>query len=278
METVMPDYLFYYWAGVIFVFGSLIGSFLNVVIARLPNEESIIFPASKCPLCGHSIRFHDNIPLVSYVWLGGRCRDCGSAISLRYPLVELAAASLALLLYLKWGFGATFLVFAIFCAAQIVVFFIDLDHMIIPDAISLNCLPIGLSAAIMGFIPGLDWKYSFAGAFLGAAVLYIPAVLYEFIRGDEGLGGGDVKLLAMIGAFTGPYGVIFVLLVSSIAGSLVGIAAMVIQGTGGTTRIPFGPFLSGAAILYLFAGPQLLDRFLSLWLDYFGRFVLGALF
>lgn len=271
----MDPYLYYYWAAVSFSFGLIVGSFLNVVIARLPMEESLVFPPSKCPRCDTPIHWYDNIPVLSYLALMGRCRHCGNPISFRYPLVELIAGGLALALYVKLGLTPALPVFAIFTAAMIVVCFIDLDHMIIPDAISLNCVPIGMSAAILGLIPGVDWKYSFMGTGLGVAALYIPAFLYELIRGDEGLGGGDIKLLGMIGAFTGPYGVVFVLFVSSITGSIVGIAAMILNQSDSATRIPFGPFLSGAAVLYVLSGPELIVSFLTLWLRAFGGLLTG---
>jgi leader peptidase (prepilin peptidase)/N-methyltransferase len=168
-------------------------------------------------------------------------------------------ALLFLALYVKWGFTPATGVFSIFAAALVAIFWIDLDHMIIPDAISLNCIPIGVAAAVGGLLPGMDWKYSLVGTVLGAVVLYVPAVLYERIRGTEGLGGGDVKLLAMIGAFTGPYGVMFVLFLSSTVGSLFGLVGMAALKTESTAPIPFGPFLSAAAVAYLFAGPEIIE-------------------
>lgn len=251
-----PPYIF--WGVSLFVLGAVIGSFLNVVIARVPCGESIVSPPSRCTVCGHPIRPRDNIPLLSYLILGGRCRDCDTRISARYPFIELLTALLFLALYLKWGLTSATGIFALFTAALVAIFWIDLDHMIIPDAISLNCIPIGLAAAILGLIPGVDWKYSLVGTILGGAVLYVPAVIYERIRGTEGLGGGDVKLLAMIGAFTGPYGVIFVLFLSSTVGSLFGLAGMAALKTESTAPIPFGPFLSAAAVTYLFAGPEVI--------------------
>jgi leader peptidase (prepilin peptidase)/N-methyltransferase len=252
-----PPYIF--WAVSFFVLGAVIGSFLNVVIARLPRGESIVTPSSRCTACGHPIRPRDNIPVLSYLLLGGRCRDCNTRISTRYPLIEFLTALLFLALYLKWGFTPATGVFSIFAAALVAIFWIDLDHMIIPDAISLNCIPIGVAAAVGGLLPGMDWKYSLVGTVLGAVVLYVPAVLYERIRGTEGLGGGDVKLLAMIGAFTGPYGVMFVLFLSSTVGSLFGLVGMAALKTESTAPIPFGPFLSAAAVAYLFAGPEIIE-------------------
>lgn len=260
----MHTLLVLYWAIVSFVFGAIVGSFLNVVIVRLPREESIVSPRSRCPQCGSPIRPYDNVPILSYFLLGGRCRICGRKIPVRYLVVELVTALIFVALYFKWGVTPALGVFIVFCAAMIAVFWIDLEHMIIPDAISLNFLPVGIAAAVTGSIPGVSWFYSFIGVALGGVLLYIPARIYEQIRGVEGLGGGDVKLLAMIGAFLGPYGVIFVLFVSSTLGSLVGLAGMLIGRTGSTTPIPFGPFLSIAAVLYVLVGQQLTTRFLAL--------------
>ncbi len=253
-----------YWMLVSFVYGAAIGSFLNVVILRLPMEQSIVSPPSRCPQCGSPIRFYDNIPIVSYLALRGRCRDCATRISPRYLLVELVTGALFCGLYVRIGYSPALLVFSVFCAAMVVVFWIDLDHMIIPDEISLNGLPIGLGASILGLIPGMDWKSSLIGMVLGGAVLYVPAVLYEMIRGTEGLGGGDVKLLAMIGTFTGPVGVVFVLFFSSVTGAAIGISGMVLRGVDSTTPIPYGPFIAVGAVTYVMAGPVIIEFFARL--------------
>ncbi len=251
-------------AALAFLLGAVVGSFLNVVIIRLPEGQSITYPASRCPECGRNIRFYDNMPVLSFFLLGGHCRDCGNRISLRYPVIEFISACLCTALYLKCGFNAAFVTYLLFCSAMSVVFWIDLDHMIIPDAISLNGIPVGIVASFAGLIPNLDWQSSLGGAFFGAAVLYVPAFLYEKIRGIEGLGGGDIKLLAMIGAFTGPYGVVFVLFFSSLTGSLAALVGMLTKGSASTTPIPFGPFLSSTAILYVFSGKYIIDRFLEI--------------
>jgi leader peptidase (prepilin peptidase) / N-methyltransferase len=253
-----------FWAFFSFLFGAVVGSFLNVVIARVPLEESVVSPRSRCPRCGHEIRAFDNVPMLSYLFLGGRCRDCGDNISVRYPLVEFLTASLFTAIYLKWGLSPATPVFWAFTAAMIAIFWIDFDHMIIPDVISLSFIPVGMSAAIVGVIPGMDWQQSFIGTFLGGAATYFPAVIYERIRGVEGLGGGDVKLLAMIGAFTGPYGVVFVLFLASMTGSVAALGAMAFTRAGSTTPIPFGPFITASALVYVFAGTEIIDRFLRL--------------
>jgi leader peptidase (prepilin peptidase) / N-methyltransferase len=254
-------YLWYAWS---FAIGGVVGSFLNVVIVRLPLGESLVHPRSHCPHCGHPIRGHDNVPLVSYVVLRGHCRDCGASISARYPLVELITACLSLALFHRFGLGPEYAVFFIFCCSMIVVFWIDVDYMIIPDAISINGMVIGLLAAVMGWLPEMGWKSSLAGLVLGGAVLYLPAALYEKVRGVEGLGGGDIKLLAMMGAFLGPYGVIFVLFFGSLVGTLFALLGMVFKAVGSSSPIPFGPFLTTAAVTYLFVGETVVERFQAL--------------
>ncbi|MBI4962832.1 MAG: prepilin peptidase [Desulfomonile tiedjei] len=245
----------------IFMFGAAIGSFLNVVIVRLPERKSIVYPPSNCPDCGHPIRPYDNIPVVSFLFLRGRCRDCGARISWRYPLVELLTACLGLALYMKLDLTAELGVFFVFCTAMMAVFWIDLDHMIIPDVISLSGIVLGIAAATAGYVPGVDWRFSLLGAGLGGVALYVPALIYERLRGIEGLGGGDVKLLIMIGAFTGPYGVIFVMFSASLMGSIGALISMWTRRIDSTTPIPFGPFLTAAAVFYVFFGNEIIDRF-----------------
>ncbi len=258
---LLPDV---YWVMGSFLFGAIVGSFLNVVIVRLPQEKSIAMPASHCQTCGEIIRFFDNIPILSFLMLRGRCRHCGTRISFRYPLVEFITACLCTGMYVKWGVTPAAGVFFVFCSAMVAVFWIDLDHMIIPDAISLPGMAVGLLAAILGFIPDLDWKLSVVGLVLGGAILYVPAVIYKKIRGIEGLGGGDIKLLAMMGAFTGPYGVIFILFLSSLIGSLAALIGMGFRRNGAATPIPFGPFLTASALVYVFAGREIIARFFDM--------------
>ena len=176
-------------------------------------------------------------------------------------MVELTTACLSLGLYAQWGWTPEFAVLLAFCGAMVAVFWIDLDHMIIPHEISITGIALGIVLSALGYLPAMDWKLSMLGAILGAAVLYLPAVLYEKIRGIEGLGGGDVKLLAMIGAFTGPYGVVFVLFFSSVVGSATALAVITVRKLDSTAPIPFGPFLSAAAVFYVFAGGMILDLF-----------------
>jgi leader peptidase (prepilin peptidase)/N-methyltransferase len=243
-----------------FAVGAAIGSFLNVIIYRLPEEQSIILPASHCPACNHAIRFYDNIPLISYVFLKGRCRHCEGAISLRYPLVELLTAILSLMVYWKFGLSAQYLCAFLFVCALVVITFIDLDHQIIPDVISLPGIPLFFLGAV--FVMKLRFLDAFLGFLIGGGVLYGIAFFYELITKREGMGGGDIKLLAMIGAFLGWQSLLFVLLVSSLAGAVAGVTIMLVRGQDMKYAVPFGPFLSLGAVAYLFFGAYLSGLFL----------------
>jgi leader peptidase (prepilin peptidase)/N-methyltransferase len=241
-----------------FIFGAVVGSFLNVCIFRLPTHVSIVQPLSQCPHCQHAIRFYDNIPLISFIVLRGKCRDCGGKISWRYPLVELLTALLSLFLFLKFGLTLIFLIFFIFTAVLIVITFIDLDHQIIPDVLTLPGIPVFFLLAI--FVVKIPWLEALIGLLIGGGVLFAIAFVYELITKREGMGGGDIKLLAMIGGFLGWKSLIFVLLVSSFTGAIVGITAMIIKKQDMKYAVPFGPFLSLAAIAYIFWG----DAFMRL--------------
>jgi len=237
---------------IVSLLGCCIGSFLNVVIYRLPKGFSIVRPASHCPQCRQSIAVYDNIPLLSYLLLRGRCRSCGAGISLRYPLVELATGVLALLLFRRYGWQLQFLVEFLFVCVLLVIFCIDLDTMLIPDVLSLPGIAIGLAASFV--TPRLSWPESLLGIVLGGGLFYFIAVAYRRLRGQEGLGGGDVKLLAMIGAFIGWPGVVFTILTASVSGTLVGLVIMLRKREGLATMLPFGPFLALGAVCYLFWG------------------------
>lgn len=243
-----------------FLIGLCIGSFLNVCIIRLPAGRSIVRPASACPQCGQTIRWFDNIPLLSYIILRGRCRGCQTPISLRYPIVELLTGLFAMALWLRMGLDVQTLVYFLFVAALLVITFIDLDHRIIPDVISLPGIPIGFAASFI--IPHLTWTESLIGILIGGGSLWAVAWVYQLLTGKDGMGGGDIKLLAMIGAFLGWKGVLFTIMASSLTGTIVGIAVMLRKGKGMKMAIPFGPFLAIGAILYLFFGPQLIDWYL----------------
>lgn len=232
------------------VFGIMVGSFLNVVIVRLPKEKaSIVFPASHCPQCQHPLAWYENIPVLSYLALRGRCRSCKCLIPLQYPLVEVAMAVLSTLVYYRFGLSFELFLYGIFCAALLVIIFIDIHHQIIPDSISLPGIILGFAGSF--FNESVTWQQSALGLFFGGGLLFAVAFGYSALTKREGMGGGDIKLLAMIGAFLGWQSLLFVIFASSVTGSLVGVAAMFKQKKGGQTRIPFGPFLAIAAIVYL---------------------------
>jgi leader peptidase (prepilin peptidase)/N-methyltransferase len=239
------------------IFGAAVGSFLNVVILRLPQEDgSIVFPASHCPVCKAPLTWMENIPLVSYLFLRGRCGHCHAPISFQYPLVEAITAVLTAALVYRFGLTVTAAGYFLFATSLIVVIWIDIHHQIIPDSISLPGIGIGFAfACINSFIssdPFVTWKDSLIGLLAGGVILYAVAVLYLLLRKQEGMGGGDIKLLAMIGAFLGWQSLPFVLLMSSITGSCIGLLVLAIKKKGADARIPFGPFLACSALTYLF--------------------------
>ena len=246
----------------VLLFGAIVGSFLNVCILRIPAGESIVLPGSHCPSCKEPIRAYDNVPLFSYLALRGRCRDCRAPISARYPLVELLTAALFALIFRHVGLHPELLVYFAFVASLVVITFIDIDHQIIPDAISLPGILVGLAAAALGY--GVPLRESLIGVLIGGGFLYAVAVGYELLMRREGMGGGDIKLLAMIGAFVGWRGVLVALLVGSFSGAVFGVVLMFARGSDTRLPIPFGPFLSFGAIVALFWGGPLLEWYAGL--------------
>ncbi|MHB1398631.1 MAG: prepilin peptidase [Trichloromonadaceae bacterium] len=246
-----------------FILGLLIGSFLNVCIYRIPAGLSIVSPPSRCSHCETAIRWYQNIPIFSYLVLGGKCGSCRVGISWRYPIVEALTGALFVLVFFYFQFSAATLVYWVFVAALIVITFIDLDHQIIPDVISLPGIVIGFLCSFA--IPWLSWSDSLLGILLGGGSLYLVAFLYEFLTKKEGMGGGDIKLLAMLGAFLGWKAILPIIFISSLIGSLVGIPLMLVKKTDSKLAIPFGPFLALGALIYLFWGPQLIAWYLSFY-------------
>lgn len=245
-----------------FVCGAIVGSFLNVCIWRIPAGQSIVYPPSHCPQCGVRIRSRDNVPLLSYVLLRGRCRACGGAISIRYPVVEALTGVMLVWLLYQFGVSPALAVSGLFVAALIVISFIDLDHQIIPDVISLPGIVVGLLLSILGQGPSV--VDSVVGALLGGGLLYGVAVGYHAFTGREGMGGGDIKLLAMVGAFLGWRGVLVTLIVGSFAGSLVGMALIAARRADTRVPIPFGPFLACGALCALAFGDRLIQWYLHI--------------
>lgn len=246
-----------------FLFGSIVGSFLNVVILRLPEEgESIIFPPSRCPTCKTPIRWYDNIPILSFIVLAGKCRACRQPISPQYPLVEFCMAMLSLALYTKFGISFEFFFYFLFAASLLAIIFIDIQHQIIPDVISVPGVVIGFAGSFANDL--VTWQQSGLGVLLGGGMLYAIAAGYLLCTGREGMGGGDIKLLGMIGGFLGWQSLLFVVFFSSLTGTVIGLFAVIKGGKGRKTRIPFGPFLAVSALLFLFFQ----NRIFGLWYAY----------
>jgi leader peptidase (prepilin peptidase)/N-methyltransferase len=252
-----------------FVFGAVIGSFLNVCIIRIPGQESVVTPSSHCRGCNKPIAFYDNIPLISYLLLRARCRSCSEWISPRYFIVELLMASLAVVLYYQFGIGLAFFVGFVFVAALIIISFIDLDVRIVPDVISLPGIVVGLLFSVIAryfindpfdLVP--TPVSALLGVLIGGGFLLALAWAYEAFTGVEGMGGGDIKLLAMIGAFLGWTSIPFTLFFASLTGSVVGLGFMIAKGVGRRFALPFAPFLCLGALLYLLFGQDLIRFYL----------------
>jgi len=244
----------------VFILGLCVGSFMNVCIYRLPAGRSIVRPASCCPSCATPIRIYDNVPVLSYLWLRGKCRNCGARFSARYPLVELLGGLTALAAYLKFGLSLEAGIYFLFCASLEVTTFIDIDHRIIPDRITLPGIPLFFLAALL--VTRIGWVNAALGILIGGGSLLLIAWGYAAVTGKEGMGGGDIKLLAMIGALLGWIGVLFTIFVASLVGTLVGIVLMLRARKGMKMALPFGPYLSIGAIAYVFFGPELILLYL----------------
>jgi len=253
----MPLYL------IVFIFGAVVGSFLNVCIYRIPRNLSIITPSSRCPSCNIPIRPWDNIPIVSFILLGGKCRYCSAKISPRYPLVEALNAGMYVAVLWRYGLGWDFAVYCALNSALVVITFIDLDFQIIPDTITLSGIPMGLFAGSF-FLPdpflratALGFTSSLVGLLAGGGLYYLVAVLS---RG--GMGGGDIKLMAMVGALMGWKAVLLTTFLGSLTGSVIGLFLMIFKGKGRKAKIPFGPFLALGTLITLFFGQEILIWYL----------------
>ena len=242
--------------------GLTIGSFLNVVVHRVPRRESVVSPGSRCPACGYALRAADNIPVLSYLLLAGRCRQCGVRISPRYPLVELVTAAIFVLHYFVFGWTPLLAVRLLFAASLVALFAIDLEHHLLPDVITLPGIGVGLLASVF-LPPGI--RDALIGILAGGGVLWLIGEAYYRYSGEEGMGGGDVKMLAMIGAFLGWQLVIVTLVFSSIAGSVIGILLIVSKRGGMKYALPYGTFLSIAALVASLAGAQIIDWYVGMY-------------
>ncbi|MBI5409504.1 MAG: prepilin peptidase [Nitrospirae bacterium] len=260
----MTPYLF------IFILGAAIGSFLNVCIYRIPQGLSIVSPSSRCPSCGSPIKFYDNVPILSYMLLMGKCRTCRAGFSMRYPFVEFLNAALYVAALSRFGADSPWIlsVYCVFLSSLIVIFFIDLDHQIIPNGITLPGIPlaVALGSTVMPdpFLRAelLGWKASITGFLAGGGSFYLIAALGKAILRKEAMGGGDIKMMAMVGGLLGWKGVILTTFSGSLFGSVIGLSIILIKGREWGARIPFGPYLAAGALISLFWGQDILNWYL----------------
>lgn len=242
--------------------GLIVGSYLNVVIHRLPRGISTVLPPSACPRCRARIRALDNIPVVSYLLLRGRCRGCGAPISWRYPVVEASTGLLFLMSYRHFGLQWDTLVALLFCCVLVVLAMIDFEHYILPDRLTLPGIVVGLGGSF--WVSWTTWFWALVAAILGAGVLLAMAGAWYLLRKEEGMGLGDVKMLAMIGAFLGLQGMIISLFVAALAGALTGIVLMARGHLDRRGKLPFGSFLSLGALVALFFGEAMMASYTRL--------------
>lgn len=241
--------------------GASIGSFLNVCIYRLPLKQSIVSPPSHCPVCNTPIRFYDNIPVLSYIILGGKCRTCRTPISVQYVSVEIFNAIGYIFLFREFGPSPEFLIYALFFSSLVVLSMIDLYYKILPDIITIPGIILGIALSL--FILPVGIKNSIAGFLIGGGLFYIVAIVS---RG--GMGGGDIKLIAMIGAFLGWKDVIITIMLASFTGAVVGVMMMIFLGKGRKYAIPFGPFLALGGMISLFFSEAIIEWYLGTSLHY----------
>jgi len=256
----------------IFITGLLIGSFLNVCIYRIPQNMSIVFPPSHCLTCGRQLTITDLVPVFSYLFLRGRCRSCKARISARYPLVELLTAIVFLLLYKQYGLTIPFFAYSLMMAAMIVVFFIDLDHMIIPDKVVLCALVAGILMAIYNLFSPLqvygdsNWWNPLLGALLGSGFLFMVALVGSVVfKTNEAMGGGDIKLMIPIGLFLGWRLTAVTLFMAIFIAGAVGIILLILKMTSRKSHIPFGPFIVMASFIAVMWGYQIIEWYLSIY-------------
>jgi leader peptidase (prepilin peptidase) / N-methyltransferase len=244
------------------VLGLVVGSFLNVCIHRLPRKASIVQPPSTCPTCGYVLRWFDNIPVVSYTLLGGRCRQCRTPISIRYPIVELVTMAVFVVHYMVFGLDIILVPRLLFASVLIALFAIDLEHHLLPNVVTLPGIVVGLAFSVL-LPPGLP--DALIGVIVGGGVLWLIGEAYYRYSGQEGMGGGDVKMLAMIGAFLGWKLVILTLVLSSILGSLIGVLVIAIRRGGLKYALPYGTFLALAALIASLYGDRIVAWYTGLY-------------
>ncbi len=257
----LPSSLVY---GFLFVYGSILGSFSNVIIHRWPKGQSVVTPRSRCPRCEMPIKWYDNIPIISWILLAGKCRKCRAPISWRYPLVEALMGFAFVGAFYFFGPTWYFLEVSILLFGLITVSFIDIDHFLLPDIFTLSGIVLGLVGAALN--PERSFWDSLIGFLMGGGFLWAIAYLYFVFRKEEGMGGGDIKLLAWIGAVLGWKAIPFVIISSSLIGTVGGVLTAMKSRNGMKTVIPFGPYLALGAVLYLFGGEALAHWYLGLFI------------
>jgi leader peptidase (prepilin peptidase)/N-methyltransferase len=244
------------------LFGAVIGSFLNVCIHRLPRRASLVSPSSACPACGRPLSWFENIPIVSYAALGGRCRTCRAPISTRYPIVEVLTAVMFGAAWWYYGPGPLLVSRLVFGCALLTLFAIDLEHHLLPNAITLPFIVVGF---LFSFVTPPGWRDSLVGIVVGGGVLFLIAEGYYRFRHEEGLGMGDIKMLAMIGAFIGWKLTLLSLMLASLSGTVIGVA-LIASGRGSMKyALPFGTFLAIGAALSATVGDPILDWYFRQW-------------
>ena len=241
-------------------YGLIVGSFANVCIARLPKKESVMFPASHCPHCNTPIAATDNIPVLSYLLLGGKCRHCKEKISPIYPAIELVTGLLTAAVFYRFGFSWECLIFAIVVPTLVIITMIDIEHQIIPDVITLPGIIFGLAAG--SYLNG--WFDSVMGLVVGGGLFWLLAEGYFRMRGKMGMGGGDIKYIAAAGALMGWVQVLFIIFVGALTGGIFGGIGMGVKKLDFLSRIPFGPFLALATLISIFFGNTIVDWYLNL--------------
>jgi leader peptidase (prepilin peptidase) / N-methyltransferase len=244
------------------VIGAVIGSFLNVCIYRLPLGRSVVWPSSACARCGRPLAAWENIPILSWLALGGRCRTCRERISIRYPIVEALTALMFAMAWLQYGPGVLFVSRLVFGCALIVLFAIDLEHHLLPNVITLPGIAVGF---LFSFFTEPGWLASLLGILLGGGLLYAIAEGYYQVRHEEGMGMGDVKMLAMVGAFLGWQLTLVTLMMASVAGSVIGLGLIALRRGDMKYALPFGTFLALGAVLAATVGPPILDWYIGQW-------------
>jgi leader peptidase (prepilin peptidase) / N-methyltransferase len=250
--------------GFVLLFGLAFGSFFNVLIYRLPNDMSLLKPPSHCPKCDNPIKFYDNIPILSFIILGGKCRRCGVKISWRYPAVEALTGILAVIAIYHFGFTIKGLEAAMLSLLFVPIFFIDLEHWIIPDSLDLPWILVGLALAFVsgGFV---GWKGALIGAIVGGGLFFLIMQLGKVAFKKEAMGFGDVKFAAMLGAFLGGWKLLLIMILASFLGSVVGVTLIISSNKKGKpTYVPFGPFLVIAALIAIYFGDSIIGAYLHL--------------